>query len=91
MSELVDKSKYQSYEANFLLGYILIFVGVFTWVFACYSIVFSKLLMPKTGHVVLDWIKEDLYYCCIFPSYMMWMVPLLYYNWYSMKYFRHAQ
>ena len=90
MSELVDQSKYQSYEVSHMLGYALIFMGILTWTFGFYSIVISKLLMPKTGHVILDWIKEDMYYCCVFPSYIFCMVPLIYFNWASMKYFRHA-
>ena len=73
-----------------LLGYALILMGVFTWVFGCYSILISKLLMPETGHIILDWIKNDMYYCCVVPCYIMCMLPIIYFNWASMKYFRHA-
>ena len=75
---------------NHLLGYALIFLGVLTWLFGCYSILVSKVLMPRTGHVILDWIKDDMYYCCVVPCYLVWMVPIIYFNWASMKYFRHA-
>ena len=91
MSELVNESKYQSHEMTSLIGYALIFLGLSVWFCGFYSIFISKILMPQTDHVILDWIKDDLFYCCIVPSYMMCMLPLLYFNWSSMKYFRHAQ
>ena len=91
MSELVNKSKYQSYEITHLLGWALICLGMFTWFFGCYSIFISKMLMPYTGHVILDWIKDDMYYCCVIPCYLICMLIILYFNWAAMKYFRHAQ
>ena len=91
MSELVNKSKYQSYEITHLLGWAMIFIGMSTWFFSCYSIVFAKIFMPYTGHVILDWIKDDMYYCCLMPCYMLSMTLIAYFNWSSMKLFRHAQ
>ena len=91
MSELVDQSKNQSYEATHLIGYALIFMGIFIWVTAFYSIFLSTLFMPKTGHLILDWVKDDMYYCNVVPSYCFLMVIIAYFNWSAMKYFRHAQ
>ena len=86
---LVDESKYQSHEVHLLLGYFLISLGIFLWVIGFYSIVFSKLFMPYTGHKVLDWIKEDYYYCMVIPSYSLLIWAFIYFNWLAMKYFRH--
>jgi hypothetical protein len=61
-----------------------------TWTFGIYSIVVSKLFMPMTGHKILDWIKEDQYYCCVVPSYIVLLMPFIWLNWTAMKYFRHT-
>ena len=73
-----------------MLGYALVALGMLTWTFGFYSIVISKLIMPRTGHALLDWVKDDTYYCCIIPCYFGCMLPFVYLNWLSMKYFRHA-
>ena len=59
--------------------------------YACYSIILSKWFVQHTGHKILDWVKDDTYYCCAIPSYLMIMVIIVYFNWSAMKYFRHAQ
>lgn len=73
-----------------MLGYFLIFLGLMTWTVGVYSILISKVFMPKTGHMLLDWIKEDKYYCCVLPSYLVYCMPLVWFNWTAMKYFRHT-
>ena len=74
-----------------MVGYVLICMGIVTWMYAFYSICLSKWFMPRTGHKVLDWVKEDMYYCCAVPCYLMIMCIVVYFNWSAMKYFRHAQ
>ena len=74
-----------------LIGYALIFLGASIWIYACYSIIISKWFVQRTGHKFLDWVKEDTYYCCTLPSYLLIMLIISYFNWAAMKYFRHAQ
>ena len=89
MKELVDQSKYQSHEVHFIIGIFLIFIGLLLWFVGFYTIFVSKLLMPHTGHRALDWIKDDYYYCCAIPSWVLLIWAFIYPNWVAMKYFRH--
>ena len=72
------------------MGYAFIFVGILFWVIGWYSVVFSKILMPFTGHQVLDFIKNDKYYIALLPSWILFTVMITWVNWVSMKYFRHT-
>ena len=60
------------------------------WVLGSYSVIFSKVMMPYTGHFILDWIKDDYYYCALLPAWLLTVVILAWINWVSMKYFRHT-
>lgn len=68
--------------------FVLALVGV-VYVAAMYAVVVSKLVVPETGHYLLDWVRDDNYYCLLVPC--TWVVTLLavYLNWLGMKYFRH--
>jgi hypothetical protein len=88
--EQIDKQKYESHGLHILLGYCLIMIGFMFFVMGWYSIFISKVVMPYTGHSVLDWIKDDKYYCMALPCYLASVCFPVYFNWMAMKYFRHT-
>ena len=65
-------------------------LGLLIWAFGLYSVVLSKYVVPVTGIGFLDFIKEDRYYSYVGVPYLMIMLIIAYFNWVSMKYFRHA-
>ena len=65
-------------------------MAFFFFVFEIYALIVSKLFMPYTGHVVIDWIKDDEYYCVLIPILIPVTVVFMYLNWLSMKFFKHA-
>ena len=72
-----------------LTGYLLITLGCIIFVGSTYSMIVSKIFMPYTGNKVLDWIKDDEHYMFLLPSTMLMMILFGYWNWVSMKFFRH--
>ncbi len=73
-----------------IIGTVIVIVAYLTCTFCLYWIVFSKLL-PYTNHPVLDWLKNDHFYCVLFPTlFGPIMFIFVYLNWLSMKYFRHS-
>jgi len=60
-----------------------IFIGVF------YSVIISP-LVGETGHVVLDLIRLDNYYCFLAPLMIPASLGFIYANWVSVKFFRHT-
>lgn len=75
-----DYTHYYGY--SMLVGSFLFFVVAMYWV------VVSK-WVPDTGHVLLDWIKYDEYYCMVSLSCIPVSFVLVYFNWLSFKFFRH--
>lgn len=90
MQDLIEKSKYQSNETQYFIGYLMIFLGFVFFFIGWYCCIVSKLLMPDTGHTVLDWIKNDYYYVSVWPSMLLEAILMTWFNWMAMKYFRHA-
>lgn len=90
LSNLVKQSKYESNATDGILGISLICVGALIFISALYAFIISKFFMPYTGHKILDWIKDDEYYCCLLPATFVVGVLFTYVNWLSMKYFRHS-
>ena len=72
-----------------LLGYLLIITGLLIFVLSTYSMIISKLFMPYTGNKMLDYIKDDEHYMYLIPSITIVFVIFAYWNWVSMKFFRH--
>ncbi len=58
--------------------------------FSLYSFIISKYFMGYTGNKILDWIKDDEYYCCLLPATYFSTFVFVYANWEAMKYFRHS-
>ena len=50
IKQKVEQSQYQSNDVHVIMGYAFIFAGILFWVIGWYSVVFSKVLMPFTGH-----------------------------------------
>lgn len=46
--------------------------------------------MPYTGNPVLDWIKDDHYYCVLVPALVPISIAFAYLSWVSMKFFKHS-
>ena len=72
-----------------LIGYILITLGALIFIFSTYSMIISKVFMPYTGNKILDWIKDDDHYIFLLPSMTVTIMIFAYWNWVSMKFFRH--
>lgn len=72
-----------------LLGYTLIFAALALFVFAFFAY-FGSFILGKTGHVFLDWIMEENYYCYLIPLMVPITFILLYCNWLAIKFFRHS-
>ncbi len=73
-----------------MIGTTIIIGAYCVFVFFIYWIVFSKLL-PYTNHRILDWLKDDQFYCVLLPILCgPILVMLVYGNWLAMKYFRHS-
>lgn len=60
-----------------------LFIGVF------YSL-FIAPIVGKTGHIILDFIQQDSFYCCLIPLMIPVSLLFLYVNWVSVKFFRHS-
>ena len=72
-----------------VVGCLLLIFAVAVMVLSTYALVVSKLL-PPTGVSLLDWIREDTYYCVL----VLMMIPVsllkVYTSWLSMSFFKHA-
>ncbi|KAI8926168.1 phosphatidylinositol N-acetylglucosaminyltransferase subunit Y-domain-containing protein [Entophlyctis helioformis] len=68
----------------FLLAFTIAYLG-----FNAFTIVGSKLLIPEqSGSEILDWIRNDRYYCYLVPILGPVFVFFVFFNWLGMKYFR---
>ena len=61
-----------------------IFFGV-SFVYAA----FISKFMPDTGVLILDFIKEDFYFCYLFPLLLLPTYIVVYINWLAMKFFKN--
>lgn len=60
----LDKS--QEPDMTWIMGLMLLIATYVMFVASMYAIIVSK-IMPVTGNKVLDWIKDDRYYCYLVP------------------------
>lgn len=76
-------------EINTVLwGYIIIILIFLLFIVEMYSLFISK-IMPYTGNIIFDWIKDDYYYSALFPAMIIVSIIFVYFNWMSLKFFRH--
>jgi hypothetical protein len=91
-SEVVYEGRSEPFENDSiteLLGYtFLIGAGVF-FVLTMFAF-FGSSIIGKTGHIVLDFLMEDSYYCFLVPLLVPLTIILTYLNWLSIKFFRHT-
>ena len=78
-----DKHMAQIFGVLLITFAAALFIGVF------YSIIISP-LVGATSHVLLDFILNDIYYCCLFPLMIPASLVFIYANWVSVKFFRHS-
>ena len=74
---------------EYVIGWGLIVIGALIFIWSTYSMIISILLMPYTGIHILDWIKDDEHYVFLVPSLVVTVMVFAYWNWVSMKFFRH--
>ena len=79
----VDNNVTQTIGFTLLTFSALLFIGVF------YSILIAPFVGEST-HVLLDFIKNDIYYCCLVPLMIPTAFVFAYSNWVSIKFFRHT-
>ena len=89
LEELIKEAKYESNETDDIIGYCLIFFGAIIFVGSTYAMIISKIFMPYTGNAILDWVKDDEHYIFLVPSMVVTVIIFAYWNWVSMKFFRH--
>ena len=89
LETLIKETRYESNETDELIGYGLITLAILIFVSATYSMIISKIFMPYTGNKILDWIKDDEHYIFLVPSMVVTTMIFAYWNWVSMKFFRH--
>ena len=53
-----------------------------------YWLVLSKVL-PPTGNRLLDWMRDDYYYCVLVPLTLPVTVVAMYLSWFTKMLFRH--
>lgn len=76
-------------ETNTVLwGYIILILTFLLFFVEIYALIISK-IMPQTGNIIFDWIKNDYYYSALFPAMIVVSVIFVYFNWMSLKFFRH--
>ncbi len=75
-------------DFTFLYGYLLLICTFIFFVGTMYTLTVSK-FMPNTGNAILDAIKADDYYCLLIPVTILVTWLFIYFNWMSLKFFRH--
>jgi len=87
---LASKAAYVPWdeEGTRLCGYALVITSALLFAISTYAIIISKLL-PRMGDDVLDSVAEDTYYCVLVPLTVPVTLIAVYWNWVSMKFFRH--
>lgn len=72
-----------------IVGFFLIGFSAFLFVAVFYALIISP-LVGSTGHMLLDFIRKDNYYCMLIPLMIPVTIFLGYVNWVSIKFFRHS-
>ena len=89
LEQLIKEAKYGSNETDDIIGYLLILIGALIFVGSTYCMIIAKVFMPYTGNIILDKIKDDEHYIFLLPSMLLIILVFAYWNWVSMKLFRH--
>jgi hypothetical protein len=65
-------------------------VHVCMYVCVCRYAAFLSKLLPPTGHVLLDSVRDDCFYCFLLPLSVLPTSLILYLNWLSMRIFESS-
>lgn len=76
-------------DARPLLGWSLVGGSLAVWAAVVYMTLVAKVI-PESGSVVLDWAREDTYFCHLLPVMVPSLVILRYWGWFSMELFKNA-
>eukprot|EP01031_Cornospumella_fuschlensis_P039148 gene39148-47630_t len=68
-------------------GLVLVILSALVLLTSLYTIVISK-LMPYTGILVLDFVKDDEYFCYLLPLLVLPTFSVVYLNWLAMNHFQ---
>ena len=69
------------------LGGVQLVASLAAFAFLVYWLVLSKLL-PPTGNLYLDWLRDDTYYCVLVPLTLPVTVVAGYLSWFTNQLFR---
>ncbi|EGC39147.1 hypothetical protein DICPUDRAFT_21913, partial [Dictyostelium purpureum] len=84
----LQRNNTANHDLTAFYGWIIIICTLTFFIVTTYCLIFSKLL-PDTGNRILDFIKYDWYYCLLIPALVPVTVATVYFNWLSLKFFRH--
>ncbi|KAM9958149.1 hypothetical protein ACTFIW_013129 [Dictyostelium discoideum] len=84
----LQRNNTANHDLTAFYGWIIIICTLTFFIISTYCLVFSKLL-PDTGNRILDFIKYDWYYCLLVPVIIPVTIITVYFNWLSLKFFRH--
>jgi len=76
--------------ANVWVALAVIFLSVSLGVLYVYAAFVSKLL-PVTGIFLLDWIRQDTYFCYLIPLALPTSYIFIYVNWLSLRVFENNE
>jgi len=87
---LLEKEEFDAEEhiGVELWGWALLLATFALFVVALLCAVVSKVL-PHTNSTLFDALKDDWYYCFLVPLTIPMTFIFIYFNWLSMKFFRH--
>jgi len=85
----VREEAFQSENLTEIIGALVIALACTIFVTLFYAMIGSKCL-GSTGNYLLDFIKEDEYYCYLVPLLLPVTLITTYGNWVAMKFFRHS-
>ena len=85
--EIIKKQEEQS-DLSEVVGYGLILTAFCFFIFTMYSLIISK-FMPDTGHIILDWFKQDKLYVIGYLSLIPISFVVMYIHWQFQKLFRN--
>jgi hypothetical protein len=80
---------FEGQQLRELMGYLLVTLGLVIFVTAFFGLIIVKNI-GSTGHILLDFLSTDNYYCFLIPMMVPVTVITVYSNWVAMKFFRHT-
>lgn len=76
--------------ANVGIGLVVFLASILVGILYVYAAFVSKLL-PETGIFLIDWIKQDTYFCYLIPLALPTAYVFIYINWLSLRVFENNE